>query len=216
MPSIHLQADQELPAISVPTKITSLQSASQSASQTASQPSREIKHTASFLLYKPSVMVNEQPATLHQVVRLVANSEAIEVFASLEYRWKKGWSNVPSAVNGIMKNVFKFQRKCGSNHIANGCAKTAANCFVHCSTCLPNTMWSVTRLSGGRLFIRFLSHLVFHNSLLHITFTHLASPWISHESLFKLEDFFECPECKIISIIYRFLFCFVRTLAKKI
>ena len=38
---------------------------------------------------------------------------------------------MPTAANGITRNVFKFQRKCGSNNqIANGCAKPAANCLI--------------------------------------------------------------------------------------
>ena len=35
-----------------------------------------------------------------------------------------------TAANGITSNVFKFQRKCGSNQIANGFVKTAANCLI--------------------------------------------------------------------------------------
>ena len=35
-----------------------------------------------------------------------------------------------TAAKGTMMNEFKFQRKCGSNHIANRCAKTDANCLI--------------------------------------------------------------------------------------
>ena len=52
-------------------------------------------------------------------------------FANVEHSREEGWSNVPTAANGITRNVFKFQRKCGSNHqIANGCAKPPANCLI--------------------------------------------------------------------------------------
>ena len=49
-----------------------------------------------------------------------------KVFSQMSKQEEEGWLNVQNAVNGITRNMLKFQKMCGSNQIANGFAKTAA------------------------------------------------------------------------------------------